>query len=463
MTLARAAGMSKASRSLLAALMLVVAACGGSGQTPTAPAPASGGPLAAPPGGATIGGTVHSGAASSLTGASAGAAMPGLLVSVAGTSISSGLDAAGRFALAGVPPGDVQLQFSGPVAATLPVTQVQPSETISMVLTVTSSSVAVDSQVRSAGGEEQVEGRVEALPPAVPVGTLRVAGRTIETDSNTAIRDPEAGRSFSDLEIGQRVHVKGRTSGDSMLASSILIQNVIVTIPVNVNGEIEDLSGTAAAFEFEIGSTLVRGDSSTEFFGDGDAPDSFSSLDDGVRVEVRGRQRNGFVYAERIHVNGDDDDDDDDEQDESASIHGRLTAMNGTAPDLTLTVGGTTVRTNGDTEVKRRGDFQTLAALRTGQDLHVVGTRQSNGSLVARKIEINDDAPGGAFEIEGSLGGLQGTCPAISFKVNGYSIRTSGATAFQGTPCTGLKSGDKVEVKGTSQAGSVVADTIRKK
>ncbi len=380
--------------SLTLALMLCAAACGGA-RSPVAPestaTPPSG--AGAAPGGATIAGSVRSGG-SPLTSAGSGAAMTGLVVTIAGTSISSGLDAAGRFSLAGVPPGDVQLQFSGPVSATLPVNEVQPSETITMVVSVTPSSVVVESQLRSAGGEEQIEGRIESLPPVMPAGSLKVAGRTIATDASTVIRDETGARGFSDLAIAQRVHVKGRTSGASLLAASILIQDAV---------EDED-------------------------------------------------------------DEEEDEDDEDDGQDESASIHGTLTVLTGTTPNLTLTVGGTTVRTNADTTVKRRGDVQTLAALTVGQDLHVVGERQSNGSLDARKIEINGDAPGGAFEIEGPVGGLQGGCPIVTFKVNGCRVRTSAETKFESVTCAALKSGDKVQVKGKAETdGTVVAEIVKKK
>lgn len=412
-------------------------------------------------GGATIGGSVHAGAAPSVTSATTGQAIPGLVVSVAGTSISSGLDATGRFTLTPVPPGDVQLQFSGSVSATLPVNQVQPSETITLVLSVTAGTVVVESQLRSGSGEEQLEGRVESLPPAMAAGSLQVAGRTIATDGATRILQGGTERAFSDLQIGQRVHVKGQASGSALLASSIDIQNTITTIPVLLNGVIDTLTGTPSAFQFKIQDVLVKGDSATQFFGDGDSADSFASLANGARAEVKGQQRDGFVYAERIHIN--DEDDDDEVQDESASIHGKLMTISGPTPTFMLTVGTTTVRTTSGTEVKRRGDVQTLAALEVGQDLHAIGTRQADGSLIARRIEINDDAPGGEFEIEGSVGGLSGTCPAVSFKVNGYQIRTTSATTFEGTTCAALKSGTKVQVKGLSQAdNSVVASRVIK-
>jgi len=152
-------------------------------------------------------------------------------------------------------------------------------------------------------------------------------------------------------------------------------------------------------------------------------------------------------------------DDDGDGQDSSASIHGTLTAISGGFPNFVLTVGTTTVRTSSGTEVKRKGDVQTLNQLKVGMSVHVVGDRQSNGSIDARKIEINDDATGGAFEIEGSAGGVKGTCPTLTFGVNGFNITTSGSTTFEGTTCTGLKSGDKVKVNGVKQANGSVAAT----
>lgn len=432
-------------------LLITTVACGGS--SPTGPGATNAG--------ATITGSVLSGASSALTSASTGNAMPGLVVTVAGTSISSGLDAAGRFSLRDVPSGNLQLQFSGPVSGSVPVNDVKPTESITLVISVSSSTVTLESAARTGAGTEEIEGRVESLPPTTAAGSLKVAGRTVTTDASTQIRHGSTTLQFDDLEIGYRVHVKGNPSGSSVLATSIEVQNTITTIPVNVNGVIDSLTGSASAFEFKIGSRLIKGDSNTDFFGDGNNADSFDDLEDGVRVEVKGLQRDGYIYADRIHIN-DDDDDDDDEQDESASIHGKLMQISGSAPTLQLLVGTTVVRTDSSTEVKRRGDVQTLAELKVGMDVHVVGTRQPDGSLDARKIEINDDETGGEVEIQGSAGGVSGTCPSLTFGINGYSIRTDGSTTFQGITCAAMKSGTKVTVKGISQADNSVLATLVK-
>jgi hypothetical protein len=365
--------MAKRSLIIPVIVLAIASACGGSSAT----SPAETGSDI----GASITGSVQGGA-SALTSARTGGAISGLVVTVAGTSISSGLDATGRFNLKNVPPGNQQLQFSGPVSATLPIDDVKPSESITLVVSVTTTSVNLESEVRSNGREEQLEGKIESLPP-----TLVVAGRAVTTDGNTVIRKGDQTVSLSDLQTGYRVHVKGTTNGSSLLATQIIVQN----------------------------------------------------------------------------TNTGTDDSDDDQQDSSASIHGKLNSVGGGIPTLTLDVGGTTVRTTSATVVKRRGDVQTLSELKVGQNLHVIGTRQPDGSIDARQIEINDDAAGGEFQIEGSAGGVSGTCPVLSFSVNGYKITTNSSTVFDGVACAEMKSGTKVTVTGIAQAdSSVVATRVKK-
>jgi hypothetical protein len=433
------------------ATVLAISACGAS-KSPTTPSTTGATGTTA-----VISGNVRAG--SPLLAASTGSAIPGLVVTVVGTTISSGVDAADHFTLVGVPPGDIELRFSGAgIDSSVRLSQVLASQTVSLVVNVAGTAVVVDSEIRTTTGAEQLEGRVESLPPTMAAGSLIVAGKTVKTDTTTRFEQGGATKSFGDLQIGMRVHVEGTVSGTDLRASLIQIQNTNTWIPVEINGVIDSLAGDATLFQFRIGSRLVKGDALTTFFGN--TSQSFAMLKDGVRVEVKGQQRDGYVYAERLHIN-DADVTEGGGQESSASIQGVLTAIGGTKPALTLTVGGTTVRTSSTTEVQRRGDVQTLDELRVGQTLHVVGDRQSNGSIDARLIQIDDDQTGGEFEIEGSLGGLKGTCPALTFSVNGFSISTNSATVFEGATCAALKSGDKITVKGTKQAdGSVLAKCV---
>ena len=88
-----------------------------------------------------------------------------------------------------------------------------------------------------------------------------------------------------------RIHVKGSLSGDSFTATLVELQNSTTTIPVEVNGTIDSLTGSATAFQFNIGSCDVKGDAATDFFGDGDKPDSFADRKNGPCAAVKGEQR----------------------------------------------------------------------------------------------------------------------------------------------------------------------------
>jgi hypothetical protein len=60
------------------------------------------------------------------------------------------------------------------------------------------------------------------------------------------------------------------------------------------------------------------------------------------------------------------------------------------------------------------------------------------------------------------MGGVHGTCPALNFVVNGFSVVTDNSTTF--TPaCSTFKSGNKVTVNGIRQAdGSIKATSVSK-
>ena len=374
---------------ILLALVPLLAAgigCGGSSMNPPA-APSSTG------NGAVISGSLSSGqsAASLMSVRAAGSpAGMGLTVTIVGTSMTTTIDGAGQFTLRNVPGGNVTLQFSGNgMNGRVDLDQVGDSETITLTLTVSGASVELEDEHRRGGPQDQLEGKIQALPPTTAPGTFMVAGQLVVTDATTNLFIGGTAVPFSSLTLGQRVHVSGHVSGSSLLATTIQIQGPSPTNPGDDNGN-----------------------------------------------------QGG--------------------QDDSASIEGVLSSMGGPPPNLTLLVGGTTVITNGATEVQRKGDVQTLGALTIGMTLHVEGVRQSNASILARKIQIKDDAAGGAFEIEGSMGGLKGACPAVTFGVNGFSIFTDGSTVF--TPaCSTFKSGTKVSVKGLVQSnGSVKATSVAK-
>jgi hypothetical protein len=317
-----------------------------------------------------------------------------------------------------------------------------------------------------------------------PVTTVAVVGTSITTTADASGRFTLSGvpagaaqLRFTGPGTDATVSVGDVRAGDSVTITVAVNGGAAAVLddsrhpsgaPTPINGIARNLTGTLDAFEFTVDGQKIRGDKVTEFFGNPNTTPArvFEELNN-TRVEVKAWPRDGFWYAERLHVNLDDDgtttpapSDPNTPQDSSASIEGTLTAMSGSRPNLKLTIAGTVVRTSADTVVQRRGDTQDLSVLQIGMTIHVVGDRKTDGSLDARRLQIKDDATGAEFEIEGSVGGLKGTCPTVTFGVNGFNVATTASTTF--TPaCADLKSGNKVKVKGITQAdGSVRATSV---
>ncbi|HXT70693.1 MAG TPA: DUF5666 domain-containing protein [Vicinamibacterales bacterium] len=290
----------KAHKLLIGAVMAVLAVgCGKA--NPAEPSSASGANIS----GSIVSGGGSAGTSSFSEGPTAGPAAapavpPGLVVAVANTPITSTVDASGHFQLTNVPPGLANLLFSAPgLAAAVGLADLKIGDVVTIQVSLNSSTATVESDRRSNGREEQLEGRVESLPPTTAAGAFVVAGRTVTTNTSTQFTLQGQPATFASLALGQRVHVKGTTGTTGLLASSVMIQNTNTDVGLNINGIVSAFSGTIAAFQFTVDGRLVKGDAQTEFFGNS----RFSDLANGARVEVKGSQRDAFVYATRLKVN----------------------------------------------------------------------------------------------------------------------------------------------------------------
>jgi hypothetical protein len=61
--------------------------------------------------------------------------------------------------------------------------------------------------------------------------------------------------------------------------------------------------------------------------------------------------------------------------------------------------------------------------------------------------------------VEGTVSGLSGQCPALSFTVRGVAIVTNGSTDFKKGSCRHVEHSRSVEVKGTRQSSGIVLAT----
>lgn len=429
-------------------LILAVAACG-SAASPTGPAPANTAPPTATT--AVISGTVSGAASAALFTTNNGAAA-GMTVTVQGTNITTTVNGTGQFQLTNVPPGTIVLVFSGAGAnAQLNLGAIPAGTTVTINVVVSGSSAEL--QQKTVNGDTEIEGRIESIAGS----TLKVAGHTVLVTSSTIIRHGGTAMTLSQLEVGQRVHVKGNTTGSgataATTATTIQVQNLNTSIPVNLEGTVSGLTGTAAAFTFTLDGRTVKGDATTEFRGGGRSP-SFADLANGDEVHVKGTQREGFVQAERINLEDEDDDG------EEVEVEGAVSVLSGTCPSITFTVAGRTIRTNSSTQFKGGA----CSAIAAGDTVEAEGIVQADGSILAKKVEIEDDHDDAdEWEAHGAISGLGGTCPAITFTLAGKTVRANSSTRFQNIACSAIANGARLEVEGTLQTdGSVLAKKIEK-
>ena len=152
-------------------------------------------------------------------------------------------------------------------------------------------------------------------------------------------------------------------------------------------------------------------------------------------------------------------------------VQGPISALNLAAQSLQ--VAGQTVVVPA-TAVVRRGD-RTLqfTDLKMGDQVKVKGSR--DGSTVTAtevKIEERDDDDdddddedddrddGRQTELSGTVSGLGGACPSITFTVRSTGVRTSSATEFRDA-CSRILNAARVEVRGTRDAnGQILATRV---
>jgi len=132
-----------------------------------------------------------------------------------------------------------------------------------------------------------------------------------------------------------------------------------------------------------------------------------------------------------------------------------------------LVVGGRTVRVDASTRLLgRNNEAIALSAFRPGDSVEVEGIAQSDGSLLAKKVKLEDAGNGGAGNGAGQDVQFTGSISSVSpLTVAG---RTNGSTMYLGRRNEALsasdvvKVGNRVEVEGHTQSdGSILARKIK--
>jgi hypothetical protein len=158
-----------------------------------------------------IGGVATAPAPSAQSGGS------GWVVSVAGTSLSTELDADGRFVLTLVPSGSVTIRIEGPgVSAQLAVSGLVDGQVTSVEIRVTGGGAELASAPKcTASAETFFSGSLDQA-----VGQqLVVAGRSVDASQVKVVWRGARRIQLSDLELGEKVKVWGVLRGDGIVVA----------------------------------------------------------------------------------------------------------------------------------------------------------------------------------------------------------------------------------------------------
>ena len=150
--------------------------------------------------------------------------------------------------------------------------------------------------------------------------------------------------------------------------------------------------------------------------------------------------------------------------DGKVELEGRIAEIPVGATD-TFYVGETMVTVTGATVVRHGETPVAFATLKVGDRVHVRGVPGTAPNSIAAELVIvqNTNAKVPA-NLKGKISALvDGTaCPALEFKLSGWTVATSGSTTYsKGKSCVDLAAGTGVHVKGTVVVGKVAAGSVQ--
>jgi hypothetical protein len=389
-----------------------------------------------------------------------------LKVSVPGSALTSSTDAAGHFALVGVPGGTSALHFAGPgVNATLPITALMAGEDRHMSVSVSGDSATEHHECEDA----EFKGAIQSI--SAP--TLTVSGRTVTTDSSTQFFSGGAAVTLDAFSIGNVVEVEGVPQADgSVLARKISLEGADDAADAGNDDNGDDhggqggpgsgddtnprLEGTLSAINgttLTVSGITVTTSASTVFEASDETHIALTDLVVGERVEVRGTaQPDRSFAATKVEVDAEAG------APEDEHITGAVTAID--AVGGSITIGTTTVLV---TAATRLDDIASLSAISVGDVLDIEATAAADGTLTATEIKKASETPPPLLvEVRGAITALD----ASSLTVGGKTFTVNASTRMDndGTTFTlaSLKTGQIVDVRGTAQAdGSLIATRIQ--
>ena len=240
-----------------------------------------------------------------------------------------------------------------------------------------------------------------ALAVAVPLAnsSSSTVTVTIEGTNISSTVDGSGNFTLTNVPAGTvQLHFQGR-GADAMLTISGIQSddNLQITVTLNgrdarldsksnsgngrgveVNGRIDSID--VATRTLHVDGQTVMADSSTTIR-HGNSTFAFADLRVGDHIQVKGTRDGSTVHASEIKVETGDGEDTDREDDND--LTGAISGLGGTCPALSFFIGSTKVTTSASTKF----DGVACSSLANTQRVEVTGTRASDGTLVATKVE----------------------------------------------------------------------------
>ncbi len=283
-----------------------------------------------------------------------------------------------------------------------------------------------------------ITGTISGIAGACPNVTFKVETKVVRTDSATTYVE----KSCADLKDGVRVGVAGTTQGDgSLLARQVKFAPPPPPPALTAEGTVSALSGACPTITFTVAGKSFTTEAATRF-GDGGC----SAVQNGTKVVVAYQtQASGAVRVLAVKVIPPP-------PPPPLMAEGTVSGLSGTCPTITFTVAGKSFTTEAAT---RFGDGG-CAAVQNGTKVAVTYQTLSSGAVRVLAVKVIPPPPPPPLMAEGTVSGLSGTCPAITFTVAGKSFTTESSTRFGDGGCAAVQNGTKVAVAYQTLASGAV-------
>jgi hypothetical protein len=287
-------------------------------------------------------------------------------------------------------------------------------------------SVESQSQLRLFGKIEQINDD----------GTLIVSSRMIRLTPQTVIEGTSKTQlTYDDLAVGQIVEADCEMADGHLSAKTLTASNPKT---IALDGMIVTFDGTSISVKVAAATIVLSVDPKTAIHG---------TLAVGSAVHIEASLRSdGSLLALSITTKG------------AGKDKTRVVSLIGTIEELgssSFVVSGITVAVDSKTEIKSRGRAVKFSDLEVGDKVIVLGAKQADGSILARRVEVLSKVQPPAH-VEGAIQSIG----ASFFIVKGVKVVVDDKTEIKSmghaVKFSDLKVGDKVVVLGTKQSNSTI-------